>query len=255
MSHSIKTDWHNDVIATITFSDPERKNQLCWAAVDQLGETLCDCRTRGARVLILASSLEGHWLQHAWLQDLCDGLEGKEQTGSGAGWFNTLNELSQEDVISIAAISGDSAGGGAELGWACDLRLAEAQAQISQPEIKLGLTTGIGGSSRLTRLAGPGIATEMVLTGEPVSVQRLHAAGAITRVVGTGQALPSAITLAENLVSRSPHALKGLKRVLRASENASLKESLANEQSVFQTVAATDEALQTMKAAQAKYDQ
>lgn len=254
MSFTVTSDWHSDAIATITFSDPTRHNQLCWAAVEEIGQAMQHCRKQGARILILASGLPGHWLQHAWLQDLVDGIEGREQTASGAGWFNTLQELACKDIISIAAISGDSAGGGAEIAWACDLRIAEEQARISQPEIKLGLTTGIGGCSRLARLAGPGVAAEMVLSGEAVSVQRLHAVGAITRVVPRGDALSNALCLAESLAARSPHALQGLKQILHDSENSTLTESLVNEQAVFQTVAATAEALQAMKAAQENYD-
>lgn len=255
MSHKITTDWHGETVAVVSFQDPGRRNQLSWAAVDELGDTLRECREQGARVVILASGLDGHWLQHAWLQDLLDGLEGRQQTGTGIGWFNALQELAHEEVISIAAISGHSSGGGAELGWACDLRIAEEQACISQPEVDLGLTTGIGGCSRLARLAGPGLATQMVLTGEAVPVQRLHTLGAISQVVARGEALSSALALAADLVRKSPHALVGLKQVLRASENTSLEESLRREQAVFQSVLGTEEARESMQAAQESFTQ
>ena len=143
MSHSIEVDWPNERIAVVTFADPARNNQICWAAIDALGNQLRECREAGARVVVLASALEGHWLEHAWLQDLINGVQGLEQTGTGAGWFNTLEELGHESVISIAAISGDCSGGGAELGWGCDIRVAESQAYFSQPEINMGITTGI----------------------------------------------------------------------------------------------------------------
>ena len=120
----------------ITFSDPARANQLCWAAIDAMGEQLIACREAGAKVVIMASALPGHWLEHAWLKDLSAGVEGLEQTGTGAGWFSALDELTHDSVISIAAISGDCSGGGAELGWACDFRIAEPQARFCQPEIK-----------------------------------------------------------------------------------------------------------------------
>ena len=129
MSHTIDVEWTGDSIVVVTFSDPARANQLCWAAIDTLGAQLTSCRESGARVVILASSLAGHWLEHAWLRDLSNGVEGLAQTGTGAGWFSAMQELAHEDVISIAAISGDCSGGGAELGWACDLRVAEVVAQ------------------------------------------------------------------------------------------------------------------------------
>jgi len=254
MSHSISVDWIGDRIAVVTFSDPARANQLCWAAIDALADQLSRCRESGARVVILASGLAGHWLEHAWLRDLSNGVEGLEQTGTGAGWFSALEELSHEDVISIAAISGSSSGGGAELGWACDLRIAEVQVNFSQPEITMGLTTGIGGSSRLARLAGRATATEMVLTGQPLGAQRLYDLGAINRVVTAGQALPLALELAKDLAERSPAASAGLKRILAKNDDAPLREALRHEQEVFQSVVITDQALAGMRKAQSAYD-
>jgi enoyl-CoA hydratase/carnithine racemase len=238
----------------LTFSDPQRENQICWAAVDDIARQLRQCREQGARVVVLASGLAGHWLEHAWLQDLSNGIEGLEQTGSGAGWFSAMDELTHESVISIAAISGDSSGGGAELGWACDLRIAEIQAHFSQPEINMGLTTGIGGCSRLSRLAGRSTATEMVLTGKPVSAQRLYELGAINQVVAAGQSLAAALEIAADLAHKSPPALAGLKRILANNDSAPLGAALRYEQEVFQSVVVTDAAAAGMQRVQSGYD-
>ena len=104
----------SDAVALVTFSDPLRSNQICWAAIDKLAETLRASRKSGARVVVLASGLPGHWLEHAWLQDLLNGVQGREQTGSGKGWFSVQDELTHEGMISIAAISRNASGGGAE---------------------------------------------------------------------------------------------------------------------------------------------
>ncbi|MDG2047053.1 MAG: enoyl-CoA hydratase/isomerase family protein [Halioglobus sp.] len=254
MSYSITVDWVKPEVAILTFSDHERSNQICWAAIDDLAEHLRHSRECGARVVILASGVPGQWLQHAWLQDLLSGLAGLEQTGTGAGWFATLNELSHEDVISIAAISGDCSGGGAELGWACDFRIAEKTSRFSQPEINMGLTTGIGGSSRLAQLAGRATATEMVLTGKPMSAERLCALGAVNRVVQSGQALEAALELGAMLAEKSPHAVAGLKRILASSDDASLTDAMIYEQEVFQSVVSTPQAVQGMRKIQSGYD-
>jgi enoyl-CoA hydratase/carnithine racemase len=248
-------DWNGDSIAVLTFSDPQRDNQLCWAAVDDIARQLRLCREQGARVVVLASGLAGHWLEHAWLQDLSNGIQGLEQTGSGAGWFSAMDELAHESVISIAAISGNSSGGGAELGWACDLRIAETQARFSQPEINMGLTTGIGGCSRLARLAGRSAATEMVLTGKPQSAQRLYELGAINQVVAAGQSLGTALEMAADLAQKSPLALAGLKRILANNDNAPLGAALRYEQEVFQSVVVTEDAVAGMQRVQSGYDQ
>ena len=254
MAHRIELNWVEPRIAVVMFRDDQRQNQLCWAAVDELAQTIDSARDSGARVVILASDLAGYWLYHAWLADLLAGLEGDDQTGSGVGWFKAQEALGHPDIISIAAISGATAGGGAELGWACDLRIAETQATFTQPEVDLGLTTGIGGCSRLTRLAGRAVATEMVLTGEPQSAQRLFELGAVNRVVPTGQSLSSAIALAGTLAEKPVAATRGLKQILAAGDEAFLNEALVREQEVFQEVVASDDARTAMRKQQALYD-
>lgn len=255
MTYSVSTHWPFEHVACISFCDSDRRNQICWAAVDELGEELRLARERGARVVVLASALEGHWFEHAWLQDLIDGVEGREQSGPGKGWLCVMKELARESVISIAAISGNSSGGGAEIGWACDLRIAEEQSFFSQPEIAMGLTTGIGGSCRLARLAGRAVATDMVLTGEPVSAARLYQLGAVTRLVERGQALSASLKLAKTLAEKSGDALTGLKKVLDVSDSEPLASALKNEQKVFQSVVSSKEALSGMKHVQMQYDQ
>lgn len=254
MSHNIAVEQSPAGIAEITFTDAPRGNQLSWAAVDELAGVLRACRESGSRIVILASGLDGHWLQHAWLEDLANGVEGLPQTAVGSGWFEVQQELTHAQCISIAAIAGDCSGGGAEFGWACDLRIAEQQARFCQPEINMGLTTGIGGCSRLSRLAGQSAAAEMVLLGRPMSAARLHSLGAVNEVVGTGQALRVARTRAVNLAQKSPEALFALKNILQQGSALPLSEALALEQSVFQSVVVTDAAKSAMRAMQQAYD-
>jgi enoyl-CoA hydratase/carnithine racemase len=241
-------------VALLRFTDRERGNQLCWAAIDELADALEASIADGARVLILASGLPGHWLQHASLADLCAGLEGRPQTGGGSGWFRSLSALADESIISIAAISGDSSGGGAELGWACDFRIAERQARVAQIEVNAGLTTGIGGCSRLMRLVGVTAVTDLVLTGRAVSAGRLFELGAISELTDPGGSEARALRTARDLLDKSPEAVSGLKRILRRAEDLPLTDALAFEQATFQEVVRTSSALEAMQACQAAYD-
>ena len=254
MSHQITIDWPSPHIAVISFQDPRRQNQWCWAAIDEMGGVLGECRQQGARVLILASSLAGHWYEHAWLQDLSSGLEDKPMTGSGMGWFTAQDELAGQPVISIAAISGDCSGGGAELGWACDFRVAEQQARFSQPEIKIQLTPGIGGCSRLSRLVGTGVAAQMVMTGRPVSAERLFQLGAVNEVVEEGEALNAAIALAESMLENSWAALLSMKATLSSGAELPLAEALEQEQCAFQARVISEEAKTALADVQARFD-
>jgi len=255
MSWQIDSETHHGGrTALLRFADVARGNQLCWAAVDALAERMHCLRQGGATVLVLASALPGRWLGHAWLEDLLAGYEGRPQSGTGMGWFGALEELGHADWITIAAINGATAGGGAELGWACDLRVAETTARFCQPEVDLGLTTGIGGSSRLARLAGRSVAAQMVFTGTPESAERLHTLGAVNVLAAPGLGEATALELAAGLSAKSAAALAGLKRILHGAEQLPLDQALQEEQAIFQRVAAGSEALQAMRAAQSRYD-
>ena len=241
-------------VALLRFADAGRANQLCWAAVDEMADLLAQCIESGVRVVVMASDLEGHWLEHAWLTDLDHGLGGEPTTSSGSGWFRVMRELSQAPLVSIAAINGDTCGGGCEIGWACDLRIAETQARFAQPEIRLGIPPGVGGVSRLSSLVGRSLASEMVLGGRWTSAPRLYAAGALNRLVEPGSALPVAIAWATELAQLPAAALAACKQSLAAVPELPLSEALANEQSVFQLTASDTRSRAQIQAQQRFYD-
>lgn len=236
MSELIELEHPAERITVLTLNDPERCNRISWAAVDRLAERLAAARADGTRVCVLASAVPGHWFEHACLRDLRGMVTGDPISGSGVGWFLAQQELASPEMISIAAISGDCSGGGAELGWACDLRVAEETVRFSQPEILMGLSTGIGGAVRLSRLIGRTVTAEMLLDGAPMSAQRMYQLGGVNRVVPTGEARAVAIAWARRLSTRSPTAVAALKQILAAAETLPLDRALSREQELFQEV-------------------
>lgn len=241
-------------VALITWGHPELRNHGTLAAVDQLASALEEARESGARVCVLASSTPGHWFQHAWLRDLLGLFRGEPVTGGGIGFFKTVAELSRPEVIHIAAISGDANGGGAEIGWACDLRVAEEQVAIGQPEVQIGLSTGLGGTVRLARIVGRTVAAEMVLDGRPLSARRLHQLGAINRIVPRGRATAAALAWAQHIAAQPPAPLAIMKRLLDEAASLPLNEALALEQTRFQENARSSIALEQMERIQARFD-
>jgi enoyl-CoA hydratase/carnithine racemase len=182
-------------------------------------------------------------------------LRGKPTTGDGSAWFRALRELSATTVVSIAAIAGDCSGGGAELGWACDLRVAEEQACFGQPEVQIGVATGVGGTCRVLRLLGRTATAELVLDGAPLRARRIYELGGVNRVVAQGEALAMALAWASRLADRPAHALAVQKQMLiDADEKASLTEALANEQRLFGETVVRPEAMAGMKRTQARFD-
>lgn len=131
MTALVETSWPAPGVAIITLTDTATPNHnVTFRAVGQIADALSSARASGARVTILASGVEGAWLNHAHLGDLRALMSGGAPEGDPSGWFRASQELSETDVVSIAAISGDTSGGGCELGWACDLRIAEANFEI-----------------------------------------------------------------------------------------------------------------------------
>jgi enoyl-CoA hydratase/carnithine racemase len=243
-----------DGVALVTMTNPRVQNFGTWEGIERLAGALARARESGARVAVLASGVPGHWYEHAWLRDLACTFRGEPTSGDPGGWFRALAELARPEVIYIAAINGDCSGGGVELGWACDLRIAEEQALFGQPEVQIGVATGIGGTSRLARLIGRTATAELVLDGTPFTARRMYELGGVNRVVPTGHALEVALAWAARLADRPPASLAALKQMLVDSDNLHLREALANEQRLFQSVATQAPAIQGMKEIQDRFD-
>jgi enoyl-CoA hydratase/carnithine racemase len=255
MADFVTLDQPSDGVAVVTMTNPEIGNFGSWAAIGELADALVAAREGGARVSVVASGVPGHWLEHAWLTDLGHAFTGQPTTGDGISWFRCLEELNRTHVVTIAAISGDTSGGGCELGWACDLRIAEEQVLFGQPEVGIGVGTGIGGTSRLRHLIGRTATAEMVLLGYPMTAQRVFELGGVNRVVPEGGALSTALDWARVLASRPPAAVAGMKQMLTEGDDLlRIVEAVLNDQKIFQSFSASPEAVASMAAIQARFD-
>jgi len=255
MARYVTVDEPREGVALITMTHPLIQNFGSWAGIGELADALVGAREAGARVSVLASGVEGHWFEHAWLTDLRHTFLGEATTGEGASWFRCLQELNRTNVVTVAAISGDTSGGGCELGWACDLRIAEEQVLFGQPEVGIGVGTGIGGTSRLRHLIGRTATAEMVLLGYPMTARRLYELGGVNRVVPAGRSLATALEWASILADRSPAAVAGMKRMLTEGDDlVRIGDGVMNDQMIFQTFSGSPEALASMAAVQARFD-
>lgn len=255
MAGNVSIEWPEDGLALITVGDGGAPGHLTTCATaTHLANALDEVIEGGARVLVLASSVEGHWLEHAYLDDIISLVEGKEASGDPAGWFRSLTALSRGPTVAIAAVNGDTSGGGCELGWACDLRVAEEQARFSQPEVIIGAGTGIGGTSRLMRLIGRTVAAEVVLTGQPLTAQRLYELGGLNRLVAKGKALDTAMGMARAIAKLPPQSVAGMKKMLNEAEDLTQSEGIDNDQQISQGLFANPDSMKTMRAYQDKLD-
>jgi enoyl-CoA hydratase/carnithine racemase len=142
----------------------------------------------------------------------------------------------------IAAVNGVAFGGGCELALACDLRVCSDSARFGQPEIKLGIIPGWGGTQRLPRLIGLGPAMEMLLTGDPIGAPRALELGLVTRVFPADRLLDEAMALAQAIAERPPLAVAATKRTVHQGLEGSLDQGLRRESEEFARLFTTDDA-------------
>ncbi len=150
-----------------------------------------------------------------------------------------FRELGSEGVVTIAAVNGLAFGGGCELAMACDVRIAARSALFGQPEIKLGIVPGFGGTQRLPRLIGSNKALEMNLIGDPILAEEAFELGLVNRTVEDHELLDSALQWARKLAAQAPLAVAQIKRVSGAAD---LDEGIAAEKRAFAAVFASADA-------------
>jgi enoyl-CoA hydratase len=152
----------------------------------------------------------------------------------------------------IAAVSGYALGGGCELAMMCDFIIAAEDAHFGQPEIKLGILPGIGGSQRLTRAVGKALAMDLVLTGRSIDAIEAKAAGLVARVVPAAELLQTALEAAHTIAGYNAPAVRAAKEAVNRAQEVSLAEGLLHERRLFQAMFATDGQKEGMHAFLAK---
>ena len=156
-----------------------------------------------------------------------------------------FRELGSEGIATIAAVNGLAFGGGCELAMSCDVRIAARSALFGQPEIKLGIIPGFGGTQRLPRLVGSNKALEMNLVGDPILADEAFEMGLANRVVEDHELLDTALAWARKLASQAPLALEQIKRVSAAGD---LDEGIEAEKGAFASVFASADAKEGISA-------
>jgi enoyl-CoA hydratase len=159
--------------------------------------------------------------------------ESAREGGSARGIQRLAARMDAGRTPVIAAIHGYCLGGGLELAMACDIRIAAEDAQLGQPEIKLGLIPGGGGTQRLPRLVGHGRALLLNLSGDPISGTTAYDWGLVERVVPRAQLEDAALELARTLAQRSPHAMGVVKELAAGTRDLPIDEGLRQEAQAF----------------------
>lgn len=230
-----------DAVALVTINRPEKYNALNRGVISDLeqcvGEIECD---PSVRVAIVTGAGEKAFVAGADISELAvlSPLEAKEHAARGQRLFMRIENLSKPV---IAAINGFALGGGLELAMACSIRIASETAKLGQPEVKLGIVTGYGGTQRLPRLAGKGAALAMLLTGDSILAQDAYRIGLVEQVVPQAELLSTARQWAARMIANAPISVALSLAAVNAGLEMPLDEAMAFEASQFALSCATED--------------
>jgi enoyl-CoA hydratase/carnithine racemase len=235
-------------IAYITFNRPKVLNALNKQTMQELLIALGQAKLDAAvRVVILTGAGEKAFVAGADINELAQRtpVDGKEFSIFGQGVIRLLETLGKP---SIAAINGFALGGGCELAMACSIRLASRTAKLGQPEVKLGILPGYGGTQRLTRLVGKGLAHELVLGAEMISADEAMRIGLVNHVYDPADLMAAAEGLANKIAANAPLAVQYAMEAIEHGMEMPQEEALFLEATLFGLCCATEDMREGTKA-------
>jgi enoyl-CoA hydratase len=228
-------------IARITVNRPEKLNALSSAVIAELAGAFDRIAGDAAiRAAIVTGAGEKAFVAGADINELAalSAFEMSAHAARGQQVFRTLETCRKP---SVAAINGFALGGGLELAMACTVRFASENAKLGQPEVKLGLVPGYGGTQRLPRLVGRGRALELLLAGEPIGAAEAHRIGLVNAVVPQAELLEYSRTWLEKVLANGPLAVGLAMDAVDAGLDAGLEAGLRYEAAAFGMAASTED--------------
>src|SRR6202042_1798267 len=230
-----------NAIAYVTVNRPKVLNALNMATMEELRAAFHDIKNDdGVRVVILTGSGEKAFVAGADISELAtqDAVTGKKYALRGQSVLNLIENLGKPV---IACVNGFALGGGCELALACTMRHASDNAKLGQPEVKLGIIPGYGGSQRLPRLVGKGIAMQLVLAGEMISAQEAHRIGLVNEVTVAAKLIPRAEAIAAKIIANAPLAVQYAMEAVNKGMEMTLSEGLYLEAVLFAVSCASED--------------
>ncbi len=226
-----------DNVGLITLNRPEALNALSEALIAELGQALDDFEADDAIGAIVLTGSEKAFAAGADIKE----MQAKSWPQSFRDDFITdgWERIAQCRKPIVAAVAGFALGGGCEIAMMCDFILAAETAQFGQPEIKIGVWPGAGGSQRLTRIVGKSKAMEMCLTGRMMGAEEAERAGLVSRIVPAAELVEEAVKTAQRIAAMSPTAAMMVKDVVNRAYETTLAEGVRYERRMFQAAFGT----------------
>ena len=246
MTHILLEKKGNVAIATI--DRPKALNALNSEVLNDLN-TLVDTANADPeiRVLILTGSGEKAFVAGADIGEMSS-LSKAEGEAFGKKGNDVFRKLETLPIPTIAAVNGYALGGGCELSMACDIRIASDTAVFGQPETGLGITPGFGGTQRLARLIGPGMAKQLVYSARNIKADEALLIGLVNAVYPAEELMPAAEKLAETIARNAPIAVRACKKAINEGLEQPMDEAIVLEEKLFGSCFETEDQKEGMGA-------
>ena len=221
-----------DYIGVITINRPQALNALNSQVLDELNEVLDSVDSNETRALILTGEGDKSFVAGADIGEMST-LTKAEGEAFGKKGNDVFRKLETLEIPVIAAINGFALGGGCEISMSCDIRICSENAIFGQPEVGLGITPGFGGTQRLARLVGPGMAKQMIYTGRNIKADEAYRIGLVNAVYPQEELMAAAKKMASGIAMQAPIAVRACKKAINDGLDVDMDQAIVIEEKLF----------------------
>ena len=220
------------MIAVLTINRPKALNALNSQVLDELDKTLDNVDLNKIRALIITGAGEKSFVAGADIGEMSS-LTKEQGKAFGKKGNDVFRKLETFPIPVIAAINGFALGGGCEISMSCDIRICSDNAIFGQPEVGLGITPGFGGTQRLARLVGQGMAKQMIYTGRNIKADEAYRIGLVNAVYPQNELLNEAKKMAETIARQAPIAVRNAKKAINDGLQVDMDKAIEIEEELF----------------------
>lgn len=218
--------------AIITINRERALNALNSTVLDELNETLDNVNLDEVRCLILTGAGQKSFVAGADIGEMST-LTKAEGEAFGKKGNDVFRKLETFPIPVIAAINGFALGGGCEISMSCDIRICSENAVFGQPEVGLGITPGFGGTQRLARLVGEGMAKQMIYTARNIKADEAYRIGLVNAVYAQEELMPAAEKMASTIAKNAPIAVRNCKKAINDGMQVDMDQAIVIEEKLF----------------------
>lgn len=218
--------------AIITINRERALNALNSTVLDELNETLDNVNLDEVRCLILTGAGQKSFVAGADIGEMST-LTKAEGEAFGKKGNDVFRKLETFPIPVIAAINGFALGGGCEISMSCDIRICSENAVFGQPEVGLGITPGFGGTQRLARLVGEGMAKQMIYTARNIKADEAYRIGLVNAVYAQEELMPVAEKMASTIAKNAPIAVRNCKKAINDGMQVDMDQAIVIEEKLF----------------------